>query len=82
MRFGGLWIDADCIVTRDLAPLLKRLEEAEIIAHRERQGLYSNAFFAVQPGSSRAQRFYATVCERLRTRHALGWIARRQRAAH
>jgi hypothetical protein len=75
MRFGGLWIDADCIVMRNLEPLLERLDAAEVIAHRERQGLYSNAFLAIRPNSALAQRFYATVCGRLRTRSALGWIA-------
>lgn len=75
MRFGGLWIDADCIVMRDLSPLLAQLGEFDVIAHRERQGFFSNAFFAARPGSGIVARFYDAVCSRLRSRRRLGWIA-------
>jgi hypothetical protein len=75
MRFGGLWIDADCIVMRDLSPLLEQLGRFEVIAHRERQGLFSNAFFAAKPNSAVAARFYQTVCARLRAGRPLSWIA-------
>lgn len=74
-RYGGLWLDADCIVLRDLAPLLAHLATHEVIAHRERQGLFSNAFLAARPGSELAARFYATLCARLRDNRRLGWIA-------
>jgi hypothetical protein len=74
-RLGGLWIDADCVVMRELAPLLDQLGQFDMIAHRERQGLFSNAFFAAKPGSVVAARFYETVCARLRARRPLGWIS-------
>jgi hypothetical protein len=75
MRFGGLWIDADCIVMRDLSQLLGQLGEYEVIAHRERQGYFSNAFLAARLGSAVAARFYQAVCARLRARRPLSWIA-------
>jgi hypothetical protein len=75
MRFGGLWLDADCIVMRDLSPLLDQLSEFEFIAHRERQGYFSNAFFAAKLDSALAARFYEAVCARLRDRRPLSWIA-------
>ncbi|MBP2302790.1 capsular polysaccharide synthesis protein [Azospirillum picis] len=75
MRFGGLWIDADCIIMRDLTPLLAQLDRFDIIAHRERQGLFSNAFLAARPGSAVAARFYNNLCTRLRARRPLSWIA-------
>lgn len=75
MRFGGLWIDADCIVMRDLSPLITRLRDFDVIAHRERQGLFSNAFLAMKPDSAIARRFYETICARLRSGQPLGWIA-------
>ena len=74
-RFGGLWIDADCIVMRDLAPLLRQLQQFEVIAHRERQGNFSNAFLAAQPDSAVAARFYKGVCEVLRARCPLNWTS-------
>ncbi len=74
-RHGGLWVDADCIAMRDLAPLLARLSEVEAIAHRERQGFYSNAFLAIRPGSALAARFYDAVRARLRSGTALGWTS-------
>jgi len=75
MRFGGLWIDADCIVMRDLSPLLGKLSEFDVIAHRERQGYFSNAFLAAKLGSAVAARFYQAVCARLRTGRPMSWIA-------
>jgi hypothetical protein len=48
MRFGGFWIDADCIVMRDLSPIVSQLGAVEVIAHRERQGYFSNAFFGAK----------------------------------
>jgi hypothetical protein len=75
MRHGGLWIDADCIVMRDLAPLLARLNRFEVIAHRERQGFFSNAFLAFRRQSALAARFYQTICARLRARRPLTWTA-------
>ena len=75
VRYGGLWIDADCIVMRDLAPLLRQLDHFEVIAHRERQGNFSNAFLAAKPGSVVAKRFYGGVCEVLRARRPLNWTS-------
>jgi hypothetical protein len=75
MRFGGLWIDADCLVMRDLGELLSQLAGVDCIVHRERQGLYSNAFLAAAPGSVVAARLYDAVCARLRSGGPLGWIA-------
>jgi hypothetical protein len=75
MRFGGLWIDADCIVMRELSPLLRRLDEFEVIAFRLRQGVFSNNFLAARPGSSLAARFYQAVVARLRSGPPRHWTA-------
>jgi hypothetical protein len=75
MRFGGLWIDADCIVQQSLSPLLAQLREFDFVAHRERQGLFSNAFMGAASDSVVARRFYDAVTARLRSRKPLTWIA-------
>ncbi len=72
-RYGGLWIDADCLVMRPLQPLLDLLAECDFIAHRERSCAVSNGFIAARPGSRIAADFYARVCATLRTRRPLGW---------
>src|ERR1051325_10397680 len=35
-RYGGLWIDSDCVVMQPLGPLLALLREHDFVAHRER----------------------------------------------
>lgn len=74
-RYGGLWIDADCIVMKPLEPTLRYLEDHDFVAHRERQGYFSNAFMAARPGSEVASAFYAAVCRTLRSGRPLGWIS-------
>ncbi len=43
-RYGGLWIDADCIVINSLEPVLELLTDADFLAFSERQGDISNSF--------------------------------------
>src|SRR4029077_9448684 len=43
-RYGGLWLDSDCIVTKPLTPLLELLNVHDFIAHRDRQGFFPNGF--------------------------------------
>lgn len=74
-RYGGLWIDSDCIVMRPLEEALNALKEYDFIAHRERQGYYSNGFIGARPGSEIAAEFYLHICERLRSGQSLGWIS-------
>ena len=74
-EYGGLWVDSDCVVMASLEPLLDQLQTCGFIAHRERQGFFSNAFMGAQAGSPVAQAFYEAVCAELRSGRALGWIA-------
>jgi hypothetical protein len=74
-RYGGLWIDADCLVMKSLKEVLALLEEHDFIGHRERAGLISNAFIAARPGSRIASALYQRVCEFLRSRKRLYWNA-------
>lgn len=74
-KFGGLWIDADCLVMRDLTSTLRKLSEYDFIAHRERSGYFSNGFIAARPNSVTARKFYEKICRILRFRAPLGWIS-------
>jgi hypothetical protein len=73
-RYGGLWVDADCLVMQPLAGVLDLVREHDFVAHRERSGYVSNGFIGARPGSRSAQAYYSLVCEALRSRRELGWI--------
>ena len=74
-RYGGLWIDADCLVLQSLQKVLDLLASHDFVGHRERSGLVSNGFIAAQPGSRIASEFYDRVSETLRARRPLGWTS-------
>ena len=74
-RYGGLWVDADCVAMRSLEPILDQIGEegCDFIAHRERSGIVSNGFIAARPESRIAAAYYARVGDALRRRQPLGW---------
>ncbi|RSL18000.1 glycosyl transferase family 2 [Edaphobacter aggregans] len=73
-KYGGLWIDSDCIVMRPLRPLLDILNEFEFIAHRERTGgFWANDFMAAARDSKIAATLYRKICDRLRSSAPIGW---------
>jgi hypothetical protein len=74
-RFGGLWIDSDCVVMRPLDALLAMLTGDVMIAHRERQGQFSNGFLAASRDSRLAREFYDRVCATLRSGEPRNWTA-------
>ncbi len=74
-RYGGLWIDADCLVMQPLQPVMDLLAEHEFIGHRERVGLISNGFIASRPGGRIASALYDRVCAVLRARRPFHWNA-------
>jgi hypothetical protein len=65
-RYGGLWLDSDCVVVKSLAPLLGLLDVHDFIEHRDRQGLFPNGFIGARPGSAIAGEFYRRICGILR----------------
>ena len=74
-RYGGLWIDSDCLVMQPLKSILNLLNHHDFVGHRERAGLISNAFIAARPNSEIAAKFYRRVCGILRRRQPLAWNA-------
>ncbi|MFS8979366.1 glycosyltransferase [Cupriavidus necator] len=74
-RYGGLWVDADCLMLQPLQPVLDLLQQHEMVGHRERSGLVSNGFLAARPDSRILAAVYAKVCALLRSHQALGWTS-------
>lgn len=74
-RYGGLWIDSDCIVMKPLAPVLHMLKTCEFVAHKERKGWYCNDFMGAPPDSRIAKAIYKMICQQLRTNKEIGWTA-------
>ena len=74
-RYGGLWIDADCLVMKPLQPVLDLLKEHEMVGHRERSGLVSNGFVASRAGGRIVSAVYRRICDTLRSRRPLGWTS-------
>ncbi|HVW59462.1 MAG TPA: FkbM family methyltransferase [Puia sp.] len=73
-RFGGVWIDSDCLVMRSLQPLIDLLEDHDFIAYRERAGNVANNFIGACQGSRIAQAYYDEVCEILRSGRPIEWL--------
>jgi len=63
---GGLYLDADCILMRDLAPLLAAAEEHGFVGYREPQGYMSCNFMAARAGGAVIENHYQRVAARLR----------------
>lgn len=74
-RYGGLWVDADCLAMQPLQRVLDLLGQHETVGHRERSGLVSNGFLAARAGSRIVQAVYERVCVALRSRKPLGWTS-------
>jgi glycosyltransferase involved in cell wall biosynthesis len=74
-RYGGLWLDSDCIAMKPLAPLLDWLRADDFLAHRDRQGYFPNGLIGAKQDSVIAAEFYRQVCSILRSGARLGWIS-------
>ena len=72
-RYGGLWVDADCLVMGSLQSVLDALKRHEFVAHRERSGLVSNGFIAARTGSRIAAEHYGRISTILRARKPVHW---------
>ena len=73
-RFGGLYIDADCIVMQSLAPVFNLLQEHDFIAFKQRQGDVSNSFIGAPPNSRITGAYYGRVCQILRSGQPIEWL--------
>jgi hypothetical protein len=74
-RYGGLWVDTDCVVMRSLDPVLDLLRTHEFLGHYERQGRISNAFIGSVPGGRVATAYYQRVRDLVRAGRPLSWLS-------
>lgn len=61
---GGIWVDADCICWRSLAPLAELLGDADFLSYKK--GRVMSALLACRPGSRIAAAYHAGMVDRLR----------------
>jgi len=73
-HYGGIWIDADCLIMRDLNPIIKSCEFWDFIYHRQKGGDLSNAFIGAKKGSNTANHYYRGVRWRIRQPQKLEWL--------
>lgn len=73
-HYGGLYIDADCIVMQNLSPVLDKAKEFGFAGYREPQGYMSCNFMASVAGGEVITTHYHEVCATLRSRHHLEWL--------
>jgi Glycosyltransferase sugar-binding region containing DXD motif len=74
-RYGGLWLDIDCVVLQPLAPLLEALRVAEYVGYREAK--YQDpqlGLMASIAGGRIIRRHYEKVASFLRTRKDPQWL--------
>jgi hypothetical protein len=64
-RHGGIWIDADAIVWRDLRPIGKHLRRHDFVAYRGRGMGLCSALIAARRGSPLAAAYWQAVCRRV-----------------
>lgn len=64
-HYGGVWIDADCLIMKSLEPILKMSEMWDFFYYRQKCSDLSNAFIGARKGSPVAKRFYELVHSRL-----------------
>ncbi|HEY7066793.1 MAG TPA: glycosyltransferase [Chloroflexota bacterium] len=73
-HYGGLYVHADCIVLRDLAPVLDLARQHCFVGYREPQGYMSCNFMASVPGGDVIGDHYERVCAAIRSGGPLEWL--------
>lgn len=66
--YGGIWIDADCIVFRDVRPIFGHLDAADLVAYRvgHPSPQLCSALMAAKAGTPIISDYYRACCRRLR----------------
>jgi len=73
-KFGGLWIDSDCLVLKSLEPILGLLTKYDFIGYRERSGEVTNNFMGASKNNIIATKYYQRVCNILRSGEKIEWL--------
>jgi len=72
--YGGLYIDADCLVLKDLSPIIDLASQHGFVGYREPLGYMSCNFMASVSGGQIIREHYKRVCVTLRSRQKLAWL--------
>ncbi|MDB5121306.1 MAG: hypothetical protein JWN56_2524 [Sphingobacteriales bacterium] len=73
-KFGGLWIDSDCLVLKSLQSITNLLTTCDFIGYRERSGEVTNNFMGAAKNSILATKYYNQVCNILRSGEKIEWL--------
>ncbi|MDY3561841.1 class I SAM-dependent methyltransferase [Gemmata sp. JC673] len=73
-HYGGLYVDADCVVLRNLDFVFDAADAAGFVGYREPLGYMSNSFMATAPGGAVIESHYRHVCDAIRSRRPLAWL--------
>lgn len=73
-HYGGLYIDADCIAMRNLAPLLELVRQAGYVGYRELQGNISAGLMVSVAHGDVITEHYKSVCARIRKGGPFEWL--------
>ena len=73
-KFGGIWIDADCLVMKSLLPLFELLAKYDFIGYRERSGFITNNFMGAPANSRIAMAYFQNICDILRSGQHIEWL--------
>jgi len=73
-HYGGLYIDADCIVMRNFAPLLELVKQADYVGYREPQGNISAGLMVSVAHGEVITEHYKSVCARIRRGGPFEWL--------
>ena len=71
--YGGLYVDADVLITSSLRPLLRLLDEYEVVTYTApgqdcRAGVFSSNFLATRPNATLWSRAWRSLLSHLRQR--------------
>ena len=73
-HYGGMWLDADCIVLKSLTPLAELLARYDLVAYREPTGSITNNLLLARPLTPVVNAFYGAVVEHVRHRRPIAWL--------
>ena len=74
-HFGGIWIDADCIVMRPLDCLLKALDCCTSMTYFEPQGRIGGGFIGAPLGSEHMSDMYDRATDMVKSKDRVSWRA-------
>ncbi|HYP90100.1 MAG TPA: methyltransferase domain-containing protein [Polyangiaceae bacterium] len=72
-HYGGVWIDADCVLLDDVSPLLEAMAGKSLGAFRQKVGGFANNFLAARADGAPIRAFYERIVSHLRAGHPIDW---------